>query len=369
MDPNTCAPETWLVAAGRPTEVGQPLNTPIETASTFLSDGSSPYARSDAGTASWRAFEQLVGGLEQGNAVSFASGMAAVSAVFSLVAEGGVVVIPSDCYQGVAALAEGAETAGRYAVRRLATDDTDGWLAAATEADLLWFESPSNPLLVVGDLEAVAAAPRKPGSLLAVDNTFATPINQRPLDLGADISVQSATKLLGGHSDLLSGVATTRSDDLAGGLRRQRLLHGATPGALESFLAARGARTLALRLERAQTTALDLARRLQAHPAVNVVRYPGLPEHPGHARARAQLDGFGTMLSFDVATGEEAGAVCNRTRLICHATSLGGVETTMERRAGLAGQEHLPAGLIRLSVGIEHIDDLWSDLERALGDS
>ncbi|MEL7157385.1 MAG: PLP-dependent transferase, partial [Actinomycetota bacterium] len=159
---------------------------------------------------------------------------------------------------------------------------------------------------------------------------------------------------------------TTRSDRLAVGLRRHRLVHGATPGALESFLAARGARTLALRVGRAQATALELARRLQAHPAVTVVRYPGLPDHPGHDRAAAQLDGFGTMLSFDLETGEAAAAACNGTRLVGHATSLGGVETTMERRAGLAGQEHLPQGLIRLSVGIEHVEDLWADLEQAL---
>ncbi|MEL7157335.1 MAG: PLP-dependent transferase, partial [Actinomycetota bacterium] len=230
MDPEDCDPETWLVAAGRPSGAGSPLNTPIEAASTFHSDGSSPYARSDEGTASWRAFEELVGGLERGTAVSFASGMAAVSAVFAQVAEGGTVVIPADCYQGVAAMADEVAAAGRQRVHRLATDDTPGWVAAAGEADLLWFETPSNPLLVVGDLVALAAAPRRPGALLAVDNTFATPLNQRPLDLGADLSVQSATKLLGGHSDLLSGVVTTRSDRLAVGLRHHRLVHGATPG-------------------------------------------------------------------------------------------------------------------------------------------
>lgn len=338
---------TWLVAGGRDDSVGAPLNPPIVAASTFISDGSAPYARG-RGTATWVAFEEVVGGLEGGEAVSFASGMAAVDAVLSLVPAGGTLVIPSDCYQGVANLAAEGESLGRWAVRRLATDDTEGWLAETQRADLLWFETPSNPLLVVGDLATVAAAPRS--GLLVVDNTFATPLLQRPLDLGADISMQSATKFLGGHSDLLMGVATTRSGELSVRLRQYQSLHGATPGALEAYLALRGMRTLPLRLERAQASAGELAGRLTLHPAVEVVRYPG----------------FGSMLSFDVAGGGDAAdEVCARTRLIRNATSLGGVESTMERRAVISGQEHLPPGLLRLSVGIEDVDDLWRDLARA----
>lgn len=225
---------TWLVAGGRPIGPGEPLNPPIVTASTFHSDGSAPYARG-RGTETWRAFESVVGGLEGGEAVSFASGMAAVDAVLSLVPAGGRIVVPADCYQGVARLAEEGAAAGRWVVDRLATDDTDGWCRLAATADLLWFETPSNPLLVVGDLATVAVAPRR--GLLAVDNTFATPLLQRPLDLGADVSVQSATKFLGGHSDLLSGVVTTTSDVLATAVRSFQTLHGATPGALESYLA------------------------------------------------------------------------------------------------------------------------------------
>jgi cystathionine gamma-synthase len=339
---------TWLVTGGRDDVVGGPLNVPIVPASTFITDGTSPYARG-RGTATWAAFEEVVGGLEGGEAISFASGMAAVDAVLSLVPGGGTLVVPSDCYQGVAGLAREGATLGRWSVDFLATDDTDAWIGAAGTADLLWFETPSNPLLVVGDLAAVAAAPRR--GLLVVDNTFATPLLQRPLDLGADISMQSATKFLGGHSDLLSGVATTRSPDLAQRLRDHQGLHGATPGALESYLALRGIRTLALRLERAQATAAVLTRRLTDHPSVEVVRYPG----------------FGSMISFDVAGGGDAAdAVCARTHLIRNATSLGGVESTMERRAVIAGQEHLPPGLIRLSVGIEDADDLWRDLSQAL---
>jgi cystathionine gamma-synthase len=336
-----------LVTGGRDDVVGGPLNVPIVPASTFISDGTSPYARG-RGTATWAAFEEVVGGLEGGEAISFASGMAAVDAVLSLVPAGGTLVVPSDCYQGVAGLAREGAALGRWEVQFLATDDTDGWFTAAASADLLWFETPSNPLLVVGDLAAVAAAPRS--GLLVVDNTFATPLLQQPLQLGADISMQSATKFLGGHSDLLMGVATTRSAALAERLRDHQGLHGATPGALESYLALRGMRTLSLRLERAQASAAELADRLAEHPAVEVVRYPG----------------FGSMISFDVAGGgEPADGVCARTRLIRNATSLGGVESTMERRAVIAGQEHLPAGLLRLSVGIEDVEDLWRDLSSA----
>lgn len=339
---------TWLVAGGRDDSVGAPLNTPIVPASTFISDGTSPYARG-RGTATTDAFEEVVGGLEGGEAISFASGMAAVDAVLSLVPAGGTLVIPEDCYQGVAGLAREGEANGRWTLARLATDDTDGWVAAAATADLLWFETPSNPLLVVGDLRTVAAVSRS--GLLVVDNTFATPLLQQPLELGADISMQSATKFLGGHSDLLLGVATTRSGELAGRLRQYQSLHGATPGALESYLALRGMRTLSLRLERAQASASELARRLAEHPAIEVVRYPG----------------FGSMLSFDVAGGGEAAdAVCAGARLIRNATSLGGVESLMERRAVIAGQEHLPPGLLRLSVGIEDVEDLWRDLSQAL---
>lgn len=339
---------TWLVAGGRPQGEGRPLNPPIVTASTFHSDGAAPYARG-RGTETWQAFEAVVGGLEGGEAISFASGMAAVDAVLSMVPVGGHIVVPSDCYQGVARLAtEGAES-GRWSVTRLATDDTAGWCAHAGTADLLWFETPSNPLLVVGDLDTVARAPRR--GVLAVDNTFATPLLQRPLDAGADLSVQSATKFIGGHSDLLSGVVTTRSVDLAARIRSFQTLHGATPGSLESYLALRGVRTLALRVERGQANARVLAQRLAEHRSVDIVRHPG----------------FGSMISFDVAGGGPAAdRLCRSVGLVIHATSLGGVESTMERRAVIAGQEHLPPGLIRLSVGIEDVEDLWRDLRDAL---
>ena len=234
-------------------------------------------------------------------------------------------------------------------------------------ADLIWLESPSNPLLTVADLDAICAAPRKRGAILAVDNTFATPLNQRPLALGADVAMQSATKFIGGHSDLLSGVVTVRDANLLAALRQARELAGATPGALETFLAVRGARTLALRLERAQRNAMALAERLARHPNITLTRYPGLASHATHEAARRQLKGFGTIISSDVRGGASAAdAVCAGVQLIQHATSLGAVESTIERRASVPGQEHLPPSLLRLCVGIEAVEDLWNDLDRAL---
>jgi len=358
--------ESWLVTAGRQSAPGAPLNVPPVPASNFILGGERGYAR-DEGTPTWQALEELVGGLEAGRSVAFASGMAAIAAVFDQLPVGAAIVLPDDCYQGVASLAATGAGRGRWSVRRLPVDDTASWIRACADADLVWLESPSNPLLTVADLPAICAAPRKPGAIVAVDNTFATPLNQQPLALGATVSLQSATKFIGGHSDLLAGIATTRDPALARALERSRSLNGATPGALETFLAVRGARTLALRLERAQQSAMTLAERLVQHPRVTCVRYPGLASHPTHAVARRVLAGFGTLISFDVMGGAEAAdAVCQHVRLIRHATSLGAVESTMERRAAVPGQQHLPPSLLRLSVGIENVDDLWANLDSAL---
>jgi cystathionine gamma-synthase len=357
---------SWVVAAGRDERPGAPLNVPPVPASNFLHGGERSYSR-DHGTPTWEALEAIVGGLEGGTATAFASGMAAAAAVLDVLGAGSRLMLPDDCYHGVAVLADEGRAKGRWSVERLAVDDTAGWVAAAAAADLLWLESPSNPLLVVADLAAICAAPRKPGGLVAVDATFATPLNLRPLDLGADVSLHSATKFIGGHSDLLCGIATARDPDLLARLHASRELAGATPGVLETWLAVRGARTLALRLERAQATAMTLAGRLEAHPRVTRVRYPGLASHPQHEIARRQLGGFGAIVSFDVAGGAAAAdAVCAAVRLVRHATSLGSVESTMERRAAIPGQQHLPPGLLRLSVGIEDAGDLWADLDRAL---
>jgi len=368
-DIDRLTPASWLVAAGRRAEPGAPLNVPLVPASTFVLGDERAYSRDD-GTPTWEALETIVGGLEGGTAVAFASGMASVAAVFDQLAAGATVVLPADCYQGVVGLATAGQSRRGWTVRTLPGDDTAAWIHACESADLLWLESPSNPLLTVADLPAICAAPRKSGAIVAVDNTFATPLNQRPLDIGATVSIQSATKFIGGHSDLLGGIATTKDSRVAEALGESRKLSGATPGALEAFLAVRGVRTLAIRLERAQRTAMELATRLEAHPNVGKVRYPGLASHPTHAVAARVLQGFGTIVSFDVrGDAAAADAVCASVRLVRHATSLGAVESTMERRARIPGQAHLPPSLLRLSVGIEDVDDLWNDLDQALRSS
>lgn len=357
--------DSWLVAGARPTEPGDPLNTPIVAASSYVNGGEWGYAR-DEGTPTWVALETLLGRLESGRALAFGSGMAAIAAVFDQLNVGAHIIWPDDCYQGVAGIIADGEKQGRWTSSRIAVDDTAQWVDAGASADLIWLESPSNPLLVIADLRAIAAANRKPGSILAVDNTVATPLNQQPLQLGADISVMAATKYVGGHSDLLCGVAITDNDALHAGLFRSRLLNGATPGNLETFLAVRGARTLSIRLAAAQKSAQSLAERLEAHPAVVKVRYPGLPSHPQHELAKHQLNGYGTLISFDLPDGAAADTVLAALELITNATSFGAVESTIERRSTVAGQEHLPAGLLRFSVGIEDVEDLWHDLGNAL---
>lgn len=359
-------PASRLVAAGRTHAPGDPLNVPPVLASNFLLGGDGAYARAD-GSPTWRALEDLVGELEGGDSVAFASGMAAIAAVFEQLPAGSEVVLPADCYQGVAGLAQAGATRGRWRLTRLPLDDTASWQSACGQADLVWLESPSNPLLTIADLAAICESPRKPGAILAVDNTFATPLNQQPLALGADVSVQSATKLIGGHSDLLAGIVTTRQPELHSAIREVRSTTGATPGAMEAFLAVRGARTLAVRLARAQQNAMELATRLEKHPGVELTRYPGLESHPAHQLASRQMQGYGTIIAFDIA-GDVAAAerFCTSLALVRHATSLGGVETSVERRGAHTGQEHLPAGLLRMSVGIEDVDDLWDDIEQAL---
>jgi cystathionine gamma-synthase len=365
--PDDVSAETWAVVGGRGRRAaGDPLNVAPVLASSFVHGGDRYYSREHA-TEAWEAFEALIGGWEHGDAVVFSSGMAAVAAVFDLLPVGASIVLPDDCYQRVMHLAEHGRRAGRWALTRLPITDTSAWCSAARNADLLWLESPSNPLLAVADVPAICAAPRGTGTLVAVDNTLATPLAQRPLDLGADIAVHSATKFIGGHADLLLGAAVARRPAVSTLLRERRALAGAVPGALETFLALRGARTLPLRLRQGTATAQILAERLTAHPGVEITRYPGLPDHPTHAIARETLAGPGAMICFDVRGGaDRAEALCERLRIIHHATSLGGVESTIERRASHHGQEHLPPSLLRLSVGCEEVEDLWRDLRDAL---
>jgi cystathionine gamma-synthase len=317
--------------------------------------------------ATWSAFEDAMGQLEGGHALAFASGMAAISAIVETLPVGGLVVVPRGAYTGTRLLL--ADLAARHRVELRAVDVTD--TAASTEAmdgaALVWLESPTNPLLEIADLRTLSAAARERGVLCAVDNTFATPVLQRPLELGADVVVHSATKYIGGHSDLLLGVAVTRAESLRDELQQRRTLHGGIPGVTETWLALRGLRTLPLRIERAQYNAGIIAARLRDHASVVAVRYPGLAADPGHDVAAAQMSGPGAMLAFELPDAAAADALTSRLQLVVDATSLGGVETTIDRRQQWVGDEHVPPGLLRLSVGIEHVEDIWADLAQAIG--
>jgi cystathionine gamma-synthase len=278
------------------------------------------------------------------------------------------VVIPRGAYSGTTQLAGELSAAGYLQVREVPVADTAAVVTALDGADLLLIESPTNPLLELADLSALASAARSAGALFAVDNTFATPILQRPLDVGAQLAIHSATKYLSGHSDVLLGLVVTNDDALAARLHGYRTLRGAIPGPWEAWLVLRGIRTLGLRVERAGSNAAELARRLRDHAAVERVRHPSLPDDPGHELARAQMTGFGAIVGIEVRGGAEAAErVCAATRLWTHTTSLGGVESTLERRRRHAAESSaVPEALLRLSVGIEDVEDLWRDLDSAL---
>ena len=300
-------------------------------------------------------------------ALAFGSGMGAAAAMLDLLPTGAHVVVPTDSYAGVRALLADGAAHGRWKVTTVDITDTAATKEAAWAADMLWLESPSNPMMDVADLPELCRFGRSTGALVVVDNTFATPLGQRPLDFGAHLVLHSATKFIGGHSDLLLGIAVTNDAELAGRLATRRKLGGAVPGALESFLALRGLRTLAGPAGPIAGVGGDPG----AAPAGARGGQPGAvsrsADDPWHERAAAQMTGFGAMLSFEVAGGAEAAdLVCATVRVVTSATSLGGVESTIERRAKLAGSEHVPPGLLRLSVGIEHVEDLWNDLDRAL---
>lgn len=376
------APQTVAVTAGRPARVqGAPVNPPVVLSSTYVSQGVPQpgelmYARAD--TETWRPFEQTLGALERSvhPALVFGSGMAAIAAALSLVPLGGRLVLPRHAYQVTLGYARDLAERSDVELAQVDIADTDAVVAALDPAasptgrptSLLWVESPTNPMLEVADLPALIAAGHAAGALVAVDNTFATPLVQRPLEHGADVVVHSVTKYLAGHSDVVLGATLSDDPVLHAQLHGYRTVHGAIAGPFEVYLALRGVRTLALRVERAQRTALDLAQRLAAHPGVAEVRHPGLPQDPGHARAAAQMDGFGSIIGVRTGGGAEgADAVVRRLRLWVPATSLGGVESSIERRRRFATESPtVPEDLLRLSVGIEDVEDLWADLDQAL---
>ena len=368
LDPSWEA-DTIAVQAGRPARVpGAPMNTAITLSSTYVHDASIEYGRD--GNAGWAALETALGALDGGWAVTFASGLAASTALADLVPPGGIVVLPKVTYHGVRTIFERRAAQGRVVIRAVPAEDTAAVLSATEGAAMVWMESIANPLMVVADVPAIAAGARERGALSVVDATFPTPLRQRPLEHGADFVLHSATKLIGGHSDLLMGAVVCRDPAQARDLMTDRHDHGAIPGGLEVFLALRGLRTLAVRLDRAEMSAGELARRLAGHRHVARVHYPGLPGDPQHDLASRVLpDGVGSMLSFEVAgTAEQTEAFLSRLRLVTHATSLGGVESLIERRARYPGDAAVVGPtLCRLSVGIENVQDLWADLDGTLG--
>jgi cystathionine gamma-synthase len=364
-----------VVSAGRPPHaIDQPVNPPIVLSSTFHSlgapgAGEKVYGRFTNPT--WDPLEETIATLEgcELPALAYASGMAAVAAALSLLPVGGTIVIPAHAYNGSLSLVAELQGTLGLTVRHVDLADTEAAIAAFAGADMAWLESPTNPMLEVADLPVLLAAARAAGVLSVVDNTFSTPLRQRPLAQGADVVVHSATKYMGGHSDVVLGAVVTGNPELRTRLHTMRTLHGAIPGPFEAWLTLRGIRTMALRLDRAEANAMELAVRLSSHPAVSKVRYPGLPTDPGHQRAAAQLDGFGAILCLEVEGGADAAdAMLARLELWTPATSLGGVESLAERRRRHQGEpDTVPENLVRLSVGIENIEDLHADLVAALG--
>ncbi len=351
-------PATLAVSGGRPHGPGAPLTAPLVAASAFVDGGRLGYARD--GNPTWEMFEQVVADLEGAPAaVAFASGQAATAAVVRAGIKGGLprgarVLAPAVGYLGTRALLRDLGARGDLDLALVDVADTAAVLAslAARPADLVWLESPTNPLLDTADLATLTAAAHAadPACLVVVDSTFATPLGQQPLALGADVVVHSATKFLGGHSDLLLGVVAARDPAVTDRLRMQRHDEGATPGVLESWLALRGVRTLDVRLTRSSASAADLAGRLAGHPAVTRVRYPGV----------------GALLAFETRSRQQSEAVLAGLRLVVPATSLGGVESSLDLRIRWPGEEAVPPSLLRMSVGLEHVDDIWADLRRAL---
>jgi len=368
--------ETLAVRAGHHVDPATGAVTPpIHLSTTFerAVDGSYPsgyvYAR-DANP-NRRALEESLAALEGGTAAAaFASGMAATSTVFQALRPGDHVVAPLDIYYGTRALLE--QVYGAWGLEHSFVDMTD--LAEVKRAlrpntRLVWVETPSNPVIRVTDIEGVVALARSVGARVACDNTWATPVITRPLALGADLAMHSTTKYLGGHSDVLGGALVARNDDeFFQRIRTVQTKGGAVAAPFDCWLVLRGIRSLACRMRAHSEGALAVARFLESHPRVARVHYPGLESHPGHAVAARQMHGFGGMLSFEVQGGrKEAMALTGRLRLFTRATSLGGPESLIEHRASVEGAAtRAPESLLRVSIGLEHADDLIDDLGRAL---
>ena len=374
--------ETVAIHAGNtPDPLTGAVVPPIHQVSTYRQDGvgglRGGYEYSRSGNPTRAALEENLAALEGGRrALAFASGLAAEDCLLrTLLAPGDHVVIPSDAYGGTFRLF--AKVVSRWGVTWSVADTSDpaSVRAALTpHTKAVWVETPSNPLLGITDIEAVAAVARAAGARLVVDNTFASPYLQQPLALGADAVVHSTTKYMGGHSDVVGGALVVNDDALGEELAFHQNAMGAIAGPFDSWLVLRGIKTLAVRMDRHSSNATRVAEMLSSHPRVTQVLYPGLPDHPGHETAAKQMKAFGGMVSFRVRGGEEAAVeVCNRARVFTLGESLGGVESLIEHpgrmtHASAAGSDlEVPNDLVRLSVGIESVDDLIADLKQALG--
>ncbi|UCM90055.1 cystathionine gamma-synthase [Streptomyces marincola] len=374
--------ETAAIHAGQePDAVTGAVVPPVHLSSTFKQDGvgglRGGYEYSRSANPTRTALEDNLAAIEGGRrALAFASGLAAEDCLLRTVLKpGDHLLIPNDAYGGTFRLI--AKVVERWGVAWSVADTGDAESVRAglrPETKLVWVETPSNPLLGITDIAVVADIARAAGARLVVDNTFASPYLQQPLALGADVVVHSTTKYLGGHSDVVGGALVTSDAALGEELAFHQNAMGAIAGPFDAWLVARGIKTLAVRMDRHGQNAGRIAEFLTAHPKVVQVYYPGLPTHPGHEIAAKQMRGFGGMVSFRVAGGEAAAVeVCDRARLFTLAESLGGVESLIEHpgrmtHASVAGSAlEVPADLVRLSVGIEAVDDLLADLGRALG--
>lgn len=340
---------------------GSPLSPPLVPASTFFTPGDphqSPFVYGRYGNPTWSALEAEQERMCGAPSLALGSGMAACALVLdALVPRGATIVAPSDCYYTVRTLIKLRGLSCRF----VSSAEPGAFAEAAAGAALVWIETPTNPGLDIVDIAATARACRAAGALLVVDNTLATARGQDPLALGADVVALSATKSTSGHHDALVGLVSTKDPERLAQLRQLRTVAGMIPGTLESWLCLRGMKTLDLRLARSSASALAVAGALSRYD----VRYPGLPTHPAHALARRQMSHFGPVLTFDLGSEARAATFCGRLESIAEATSFGGADTTLERRARWGGDDISP-GLIRLSVGLEEPDAIIGELERAL---
>lgn len=368
--------ETLAVHAGRAVEAETGAVTPsIVLSTTFerAEDGAYPggYIYTRTANPNRLALEQALALLEGGAAAfAFASGQAATAAVFQTLKTNDHVILPDDLYHGTRSLAK--DLMSRWGIYSSFVDMTDHQAikqALQPETKLIWVETPSNPLLKIVDVHHVAELAHDAGMLCVVDNTWATPIWQNPLALGADVVMHSTTKYLGGHSDVLGGALIVRDDNaLVDQMRTIQNLSGGVPSPFDCWLLLRSLPTLPVRVHQQTSNAEKIAYFLSRHPHVETVHYPGLSSHKGYEIATSQMRGFGGMLSFQVRGGQsDAMTVVARLKIFIRATSLGGVESLIEHRASIEGKEtRTPVNLLRASIGLEHLDDLVSDLEQAL---